>query len=148
VGTPREIYQRPQTLYAATFFGQANVLHGTAEHLDTDHVRIAWGERTIVCKAPDDRSILARGAPVSMVVRPEGVRLPSDADGENSFEGTLLSREFSGSMETFVIEVDGVQLSVTALSGGFGSEEPAEGERVVVRFDPSAVHLVPSEAGS
>lgn len=77
-GTPREIYTRPASVFAAGFIGETNLLVGTV--LDSDRLVAtvavsSGGSMRVQSAAP-----LAAGTRVTISVRPEAVRVSSTAD--------------------------------------------------------------------
>jgi putative spermidine/putrescine transport system ATP-binding protein len=69
-GTPFEIYNAPKTRFVATFVGTLNVLQGTVEDSHGGMVRVGG------VVLPLGKSLLpARGATVSLAIRPESIRL-------------------------------------------------------------------------
>ena len=75
IGTPTELYTRPQQRFVATFVGDADLLRG-----DSDGVRVAtpFGTAEIVGDAPTGS--------VDVVVRPENVRLRLDGAGQGTVQ--------------------------------------------------------------
>src|SRR5919107_978317 len=69
VGTPEEVYNRPETEYVATFLGAANLLLGVV----AEGNRVELGTASI--EAGDDAARFRVGQPVKLVFRPEDVRL-------------------------------------------------------------------------
>jgi putative spermidine/putrescine transport system ATP-binding protein len=76
-GTPEAMYNRPGSLFAAAFLGQANFLSGTVEALESDGS--AWieieGKRF---RAPASGG-LSPGAPATLVIKCERLKLAADA---------------------------------------------------------------------
>jgi iron(III) transport system ATP-binding protein len=74
VGTPREIYVRPGTVFVANFIGETNLLPGRVQRVRGDRVRILTGIGVL-------ESLLAGGPEVgasdtvTVSLRPEAVRL-------------------------------------------------------------------------
>ena len=106
-GQPEAIYNRPRTLFAATFLGDANIFTGTSQGdamvlADGTSMRVAPGS----AKAP--------GEPMQCAVRPERMRLVSDAAAadENALSGRILRRMFAGVNSTFFIEFGGREIRV------------------------------------
>jgi putative spermidine/putrescine transport system ATP-binding protein len=69
IGTPQEIYERPATAFAADFIGISTIFHGTVKGgtLETQDGRFTL-------PAP------ARDGPAALVIRPEHMRIGTDAD--------------------------------------------------------------------
>jgi spermidine/putrescine transport system ATP-binding protein len=73
VGTPEEVYRRPATLFVASFVGEANRFPGKISVADGDRYQVALdgGPEVAAHGAPG----LAQGQAVTMIVRPEHVRI-------------------------------------------------------------------------
>lgn len=76
VGTPREIYEQPKTLFVAGFIGQCNFLAGAVENADRGLARFKTpsGCSLLVSTASVDDAVL-RSPVLTLVVRPEAVTL-------------------------------------------------------------------------
>ncbi|WP_051570871.1 ABC transporter ATP-binding protein [Cryptosporangium arvum] len=95
VGTPEDLYQRPETLFAARFLGDSNVFE-LEQAPDGDKVR--W-EDNVWASGP--------GAGSALVVRPEDVRL-SDGEtppGANAVSATIRDLEYLGSYRMAVLSL-------------------------------------------
>ena len=78
VGTPEEVYLRPATLFAAGFVGEANRLPGKVSAAGGGRYRVALdGGPEVAANGPPG---LAPGQAVTMIVRPEHVRIGQNAD--------------------------------------------------------------------
>lgn len=98
VGTPRELYQRPQTEFVATFLGTANLMVGQATN---EGVRV--GPLFFPLNTETSRIDEASGARrVQVLFRPEDVALALPGDTLTSpqlGEGQVEQSTFSGSVE-------------------------------------------------
>ncbi|MBK8740506.1 MAG: ABC transporter ATP-binding protein [Betaproteobacteria bacterium] len=79
-GSPREIYQQPKSLFTAAFVGEANFLRGTVTAISDT------GAATIEIFGAELRGIacgsLEPGAPATLVVKRERVRLADQESGD------------------------------------------------------------------
>ena len=103
IGTPQDIYDRPETGFVADFIGEANVLTGTVTACDDSGatVRLAGGLEIRVAAAR------AVGQEVTLVVRPERVRLGPPREGlanpipvrlkDSVYQGDHIRAQLSGS---------------------------------------------------
>ena len=78
IGTPTEIYDRPATVFVASFIGQANLWHGTQTgRVNRDYVEVEVLGTTLRAR-PGDTTI-ETGGQATLMVRPERVRVTMDA---------------------------------------------------------------------
>ncbi|HEX8115768.1 MAG TPA: ABC transporter ATP-binding protein [Pyrinomonadaceae bacterium] len=105
IGTPEEVYNRPETEYVAMFLGAANLLLGV----------VAPGNRvelgTVAVEAGAEAARFKVGQPVKLVFRPEDVRLtgqggelPSDCNPLAN--GVVEEKHFVGAYERLTIRLD------------------------------------------
>jgi iron(III) transport system ATP-binding protein len=97
VGTPFEIYSRPESRFAAEFMGSCNIIEMNVTAYDETQSRIT---AEIAGQKFSLRGERPSGAQVVLSVRPEWIRVvaaPRDEE-ENLLSGTVLSSTFLGSM--------------------------------------------------
>ena len=97
VGAPQTVYERPGTLFAAQFLGDANVLSGPRSRTD---IVLADGSR-----------IEAPGRESTVVVRPEKIEVASGNEElppslRNRMRGVVLQAIYSGASVTYRIRTD------------------------------------------
>jgi len=106
IGSPREIYTRPQTAFVADFIGSLNVLELTIDELVGDYAvtRLDEGQRVVVTAGPGMRV----GDAVRVATRPEQVRLsPASAaspDGGSFLRGRIAEVVFLGMYTQFHVD--------------------------------------------
>jgi spermidine/putrescine transport system ATP-binding protein len=125
-GDPAEIYERPRSVFASNFIGEANLLRGTA----TDATRVRIGNVEVQAPATD----VEPGSDVVVSVRPERIVLGPQARGlANVFDGRIARRIFLGNLVRFLVELaPGVIVTVQAL---VDAADLAEGDEVVVGWE-------------
>jgi spermidine/putrescine transport system ATP-binding protein len=150
IGTPREIYDQPASLFVAGFIGSANLLPGTVEGADGD----AWSVRLTggaVVRAQGSYRPTS-GAPVSIMLRPEVLRpsLTPPADGRG-LEGTVHDLTFQGPAVRAVVHLaDGTDL-VAHVQTHDDLPFLRPGDPLWVTWVPGAAYLIsgwPQRAGS
>ena len=137
IGTPRQLYRQPATLFAASFVGLANTLSGTViEASETTTVRIGAG--LLITSLQTGFEI---GETVRMVIRPEEVRVGfDDEEGRNRFRGRLEDCVFLGNLADISVMV-GQTLFRAQISP---SRDWPVGEMVTLSIDAAAVALIPT----
>jgi putative spermidine/putrescine transport system ATP-binding protein len=103
VGTPEALYQTPETLFTARFFGDSNVFE-TSHPVDGS---ITWDGNVWAIDAGTVSSQATAGASAALVVRPEDVRIAkAERDvptGMNSVTATIRDIAYLGAYRTAVM---------------------------------------------
>ena len=144
IGTGRELYDNPATLFVGRFIGESTVLRGAAESAGNDtaitigaqkilvHGRLAGDARPVVLLRPE-RTVLKR--PGADVVA-----------GENRLTGTVAEAIYLGSGSKYEMRLtDG---TVAVVRSPLGAADFAIGDTVDVAFQPSDVTLLPDDASA
>ena len=97
VGTPREVYETPQTAFVAEFIGVPNIFHGKISLMKDDKMVIATDVGLDLYSFY--QSGFAEGENVEAVVRAEKIKLsdPRKQSFNNSFIGKIVFVSFLGS---------------------------------------------------
>ena len=116
-GSPRELYERPASRYAAEFFGAANLFDGRVARIADTNAFVECGALgTLQASCAESVSL---GAAVVVMVRPERMKLSRTPAGEaNALPARLDSLSFLGSFYA-------------------GEAVLAQGQRVGARLSPA-----------
>jgi ABC-type Fe3+/spermidine/putrescine transport system ATPase subunit len=127
VATPREIYGRPATAYAAQFIGHTNLLRGEAQAGVVRCDLLTWP-----AALPDGTALFS--------LRPENIRLAagnSTQPGSVRLRGRVIHQAFHGATELIRADCgNGLVLTVRTSGGG------APREHVELEFSPEDAVLV------
>jgi spermidine/putrescine transport system ATP-binding protein len=118
LGTPEELYERPQTRFVADFIGTSNLLTGSIESIDGARafVRLATGEMCVT-EATNEFRV---GTDVELSVRPEAVVLHGrNGSGPSTQIGTIPASVeqvayLGGNVQYLVRSVGGLSITVLA----------------------------------
>jgi ABC-type Fe3+/spermidine/putrescine transport system ATPase subunit len=102
IGTPREVYDQSATEYVASFLGRANMLQGIIRQ---GNVQVG----STLLPLLKERQKVREGQAVSLVFRPEDVRLTKEllpSDLCLSFTGTVEEVSFMGAYERLYVRLD------------------------------------------
>ncbi len=123
VGSPLEIYRRPNTLYVARFIGEANTLPARVTSLDGGMAMCESDIGSFVVELATPQAVGERG---DIVVRPEDIVLRAADDAQttpqNTCEGQIASSVLLGPYVELQIRVGAASLRAwvsSALSGSF-----------------------------
>ncbi len=102
IGTPKDIYRRPASLFAAGFIGLANSLPATVVEAGlTTTLELAGGQRFTAAQQG-----FAVGSLVRMVVRPEHVQLGlGQFEGYNAYPVVIRDSVFLGNITDVTVEL-------------------------------------------
>jgi spermidine/putrescine transport system ATP-binding protein len=107
IGTPIEIYERPNCRFVADFIGETNFLYGRVTSLEADRatVHVANLNQEVVGLRQSD---LVNGQEVVICIRPEKIRL-ADRPGihQNCYLGRVVTRVYIGSDTRVTIDLGG-----------------------------------------
>ena len=112
IGTPVEIYERPNCKFVADFIGTSNFLEGTLKSIENGEssVFVPALDAEIVGHSHGDVSV---GDSVAISIRPEKIRLAEKPGmNHNCFTGTISSTTYIGSDSHLVVDVNGIKLKV------------------------------------
>ncbi|WLR94903.1 ABC transporter ATP-binding protein [Shinella zoogloeoides] len=144
IGTGRELYDKPATLFVGRFIGESTVLRGTAEISGNDTVMTIGGQRVIAHgRLPGD------ARPV-ILLRPERVALKQPgtvaAAGENRLSGTIAEAIYLGSGSKYEVRLsDG---TVAVVRSPLGAVDFAIGDAVDIAFTAADLILLPDDASA
>jgi putative spermidine/putrescine transport system ATP-binding protein len=118
VGTPEDIYRRPNSRFVADFVGSSNVVSPDFVYSIVGEKR--WGS-----------------------LRPEAIHVvKASTDGVSRLTGTIRTRSYQGPTTRLGIELSGTQLTAVVPSA---DDVPLEGDRVTLGFAKDALHLMEGE---
>lgn len=142
VGSPTEIYQRPQNEFVAGFVGNSNIIKAkiirTGE--ETNQVEIAGDWMLEVQNDPGAK--FSQGQKITLGVRPENIRILSGtSEGPNIFEGSVRKMKFSGAVIDYEIEVKNQHLRVRSSPGESGFI-PSDNGKVFLQVHRSKVQIL------
>ena len=78
LGTPNDLYFRPETVFAADFLGESNLLDATVAAAGRDVVHLKGPGDVVIRGSP--RGDPREGAAIKFMVRPENIRLLGDGE--------------------------------------------------------------------
>ena len=141
IGTPSEVYSKPESIFVASFVGGANFFEGTMIEMDGSGSTIETREGCQIKVAQKDGKI---GEKFVVAIRLEDVIINSSiTSGWNSFSGKVESATFIGGFMRYKINL-GKDLAIFSevLMSTF-QNSIKEGETVTASFHPERCHLFP-----
>jgi ABC-type Fe3+/spermidine/putrescine transport system ATPase subunit len=143
LGTPHQLYYKPNCEFVARFFGDNNLVPGTLGATDGAFRAVETSLGTLLCsiQGRPDLSAAASGISAFAVFRPEVLRLAEASDIANRFSGVVTELAFGGSSTVAHIDADGQKLRLRLPSRIEGSHL-RRGETIDLAFAPGESHMV------
>lgn len=145
IGTPTDLYERPQSRFVAEFIGESNLFEGVVSDCGGGFCTVELGAGWIV-RCLDDLQF-QKGDGVIVGVRPEAIfiALEDTAGRENSAFGTIEQVLFAGSIRRVTIRTSNdLSIAVNQENNGAGQNiEP--GQRVELSWKWSKTSIMPKQ---
>jgi len=124
IGTPAEIYERPNTAFTAEFIGSNNVLSGIVREGMGAAGHAVVQVNSFALRAPIPPGVTP-GQKVTVIMRTTRLRVGHDqaeSPTENAWCGKVIGRTFIGSLVRMAVDVQGTLLTVDLRSeqGDYG----------------------------
>ena len=136
IGTPEEIYERPNSRFVAQFVGHTNIFDGKVEKIEGGNVTI--DSEGFVMTATSDSHVTV-GQPVTAVVRYEKIYLGA---GATTMKAKVVERMFLGSTVRVVAELPGGRQVTADIASGAASGLPAIGEMTEFSFNAQEARVL------
>lgn len=114
LGTPRDIYENPRSLFVARFIGEINEFEGRVmAKLPDQKYKVRIGQRDITVTSVHEHVV---GAVVHVLLRPEDLRISQcdDVQEIDGFPGRVIERNYRGKTLDSVIALDDGQTVMAA----------------------------------
>ncbi len=134
VGTPFEIYNRPETKFVANFVGTLNVLEGTVTDASSGKVKVGAGELVLAGKLNGSKA----GDTLSLALRPEAISLGRQPGRDATLGGEIAEVSFLGSVIRVRVGLGKQAVSLDTFNSP-ASPPPKVGEKAEISFSPEDV---------
>lgn len=132
VASPRDIYMKPASAFAAEFIGTSNIFHGQIARSGGEIALVASGH---VFRLAEHAGV--EGGAAALVVRPEAMTLGS---GENAVSGKVIEAIFGGADVRLLVETR--DLGVVSCRLAATGDVPSIGDPVSLSWPRSAGAVV------
>ena len=136
VGTPEDVFRRPQSRFVAEFIGRTNIIEAVATAPDG----VARGAFRLRVGTKD----LTPGAAVLVSIRPHEIRLTAGADAapdDNAFGAIVQRASYVGTSVEYLVAVQGSDVTLRVTAPVWPRLAP--GDPVTVTVDPAACVALP-----
>ncbi|MDR2807064.1 MAG: ABC transporter ATP-binding protein [Puniceicoccales bacterium] len=116
IGSPLELYKRPNSCFVANFIGETNIIDGVVvrKGVDEAFVRTKIGNFRGMIDSQDTK--IQEGSPIKVLIRPESLKLESSPMEENCVEGMIGRSTYFGEVAHYLFEKNDVQLQISELN--------------------------------
>jgi putative spermidine/putrescine transport system ATP-binding protein len=145
LGSPDDLYFRPETVFAADFLGESNILQSKVAGASSDVVGLE-GPAGAALKA-EPRGDIQDGQAIKFMLRPENVRVLKDGeDATNVLPGRVKDVILVGQVtKYYAILSDETEVIATELTRRGGRTGYNQGDEIRFGFEPDAAVLLPRE---
>ena len=133
IGSPRELYEQPKSLFVANFIGDSNILPCTISGSSKKEKVLTIGQLKI--KKTD---VSVKNGATSALIRPEHIKLTQKAT-TSSLAGTIEKATYIGSKVEYNIETSVGTVFVVSLSD---QQEFGAGENIFLKLAPDKLNIL------
>jgi len=139
IDAPRDLYERPQTAFAASFIGETNLISGRAEAVKEGEVLLQVAGFSLPCVS---RDWIVPGEALLLCVRAERLHLSHEpVPAPCRVAGEIVESHYAGGERTTVVRLPDGQV-LRARHTTEGESEPLPGSRVYCWWHPDSGVLV------
>lgn len=140
IGSPEEIYYKPNTKFVADFIGKVNFLNAVVNKnsnniLDLD---LKLGKKKI--EGIEQEIEAPVGDKVTIAVRPESLQIVEAGDG--FLDAEVIRKTYLGSYYQYVLEMKNGDLITVDLFNPLNKREYDVGEKVAISFSIDELHII------
>ncbi|MGQ9508728.1 MAG: ABC transporter ATP-binding protein [Thermodesulfobacteriota bacterium] len=146
VGTPREIYENPNSQEVADFVGTSNFFSCKVKEVKGNQIGLVSEEGLLMIVENQGGINLSPGTNLLLNIRPESIQIiyPNEVSSEeNRIEGIVRTSSYLGSLVQYEIEVFGGKRIKVNVVNPRKKAIFEEGERVILTFSPDDTIPIP-----
>jgi len=121
IGTPKEVYNRPASLFVAQFIGKANFLQGTVQQIEKERAIVEVNNQQIKAVLSTNGIAHQKIQPnqtVTLMIRPERIRINRHTPADNQVNGSIESVTYIGQSLQLQVKTNLGMLMMTELYDG------------------------------
>lgn len=140
IGTPQEIYNRPDNRFVASFIGETNLVKVTVKKMTSTDVEVESDEGIRITSDVGNWSKgidLKKGDTAYLSIRPESLKI---GPGMNEMTGKIKFVEFTGVSINYLIDVSGFEFNMMMINNG--DEILSIGDSMTIHVPKRNVYLL------
>jgi len=141
LGSPADLYFRPESLFVADFLGESNLLEAVVQSVERDTLAVTLAHGGASGKALSNGAAIEPGQKVTLMLRPQNLRI-ADAEGA-CLSGKLLDAMVTGSLTKLYLDAGGADPLVVAYPTQRQAETYAIGQTLSLTWQPHDAVAIP-----
>src|SRR5699024_11030400 len=140
IGTPQEIYNKPNNYFIASFIGESNIIKSTIKEVKNNSVIVDIGNGILLEGIKENHSpnlSFKEGNDILLSIRPEMIEF---GKGNNSIQGIVEFSEFSGVSIEYIVNVKGKEINIMNINSG--AEIFKEGDSVTLNIPENSIYFL------
>ncbi len=135
IGSPTEIYEKPNNVFVADFIGTSNFVNLKIVSSNSDKSTVMFADKEF-----NIQSLYNGGS--KCILRPEHLIInPTNSDNLVTSEGMIKIISYQGSLIKYIIEINDQTLTAE-FSNSLNLEQLNEGDKVNVGFNPNSLVII------
>lgn len=140
IGTPEEVYERPNSRFVARFMGHSNFLEGTVHSVGPDRIgMVTAGAASLPCRIPPT---IQPGEKVLFALRYEKLDVTLPRGGRDELVGRVVSRSYMGATVRYEMRTDDGTVFLADTGHAAQHFAPREGDRVAISWSVDAASIL------
>jgi len=150
LGTPEDLYFRPESVFVADFLGESNLFSATVQDVDADGLGIVLADQHAQLRAVGNGSAFAAGEPIKIMVRPQNLVVSDAGTAGGKLTGRLTDMMISGSLTRLYIapEAAGMAQLVAAYPTRSSAAPYAIGQRLSLGWNSADAVAIRDASGA
>ena len=142
IGTPKEIYNHPGSIFVADFIGNSNFIEATVNEINDKEIVLKMQNKLLSIPVAKASSGILKNDTVYLSVKPEAVTLAKpDSSKEAPFIGKVNHSFFLGSAVEFEIEFNNTVITVVQSNDEMGPVLIENREQTALSFNTNHVQV-------
>ena len=143
VGSPKELYERPSTVFASKFIGKSNILRGVVNQVDGNEVIYAIADKYFQQLVSNEK--FSKNDEIILALRPEKIKIARCKVASNEVNflvGRIIDITYFGSTISVNVETDSVGEFIVEVQAWKNQETFEEGQKISLTWSLDAAFTV------
>jgi len=138
IGSPEELYERPNSAFVANFIGESNLFEARIQRIDGEMAICTGDNFYCQVQVPEESAV---GQNLRLVIRPEKIYFVRQSGPENGLTGKIEEIIYIGEMTKYSVKI-GEQMVRVKRQNRWGEKKYQVGESVSLGWSPQDVRVV------